>query len=273
MTDASQHDMGQTLQPEVSLAIPCYNETAVLRTTALRLVQAFSEIRISLELVLVDNGSTDGTGEIIDQLIEDGLPIVKRTIPVNQGYGHGILTGLEACRGRVIGFLHADGQCDARDVAKVCDVALNIRQPTMVKIRRRFRMEGFRRKFTSLLYNIVINILYPGIGSHDVNGSPKVFPREYLAAMDLQSQDWFIDPEMMVRAKTLGLPIMEVNVMWQVRPGGQSNVDASTSIEFIFNLLKYRVRGHQPQTAQEKQPKKTSGDERSMVVDSARSSS
>lgn len=270
MTIDTQNDMDRAPVPEVSLAIPCYNEAAVLRITVLRLVQAFREIRISFELVLVDNGSSDSTGQIIDDLIKDGLPIVKRSIPVNQGYGHGILTGLEACRGRIIGFLHADGQCDSRDVAKVCDVALNLERPTLVKIRRRFRMEGLRRKFTSLVYNVVINALFPGIGSLDVNGSPKVFPREYLARMEIQSRDWFIDPEMMVRAKALGLPVMEVNVMWQVRPGGKSNVDASTSIEFIFNLLKYRLRGHHPQPQQAPLAEDTSAEERQVI---ARSSS
>lgn len=265
MTIDTQHDMDRGPAPEVSLAIPCYNEAACLRITVLRLVQAFREIRISLELVLVDNGSKDNTGQIIDDLIKDGLPIIKRTIPVNQGYGHGILTGLEACRGRIIGFLHADGQCDSRDVAKVCDVALNLERPTLVKIRRRFRMEGLRRKFTSLVYNGVINVLFPGIGSLDVNGSPKVFPREYLEQMEIQSRDWFIDPEMMVRARDLGLPVMEVNVMWQVRPGGKSNVDASTSVEFIFNLLKYRIRGHRPLPEQAPAREGTSDQEQQVV--------
>ncbi len=272
MTDDTQSDMDRTALPEVSLAIPCFNEAAVLRSTALRIVQAFREIRISLELVLVDNGSTDDTGLIIDKLIADGLPIVKCTVPVNQGYGHGILTGLNACRGRIIGFLHADGQCDPQDVAKVCDVALNIRGPMLVKIRRRFRMEGLRRKITSFAYNVVMNILFPGIGSHDVNGSPKVFPREYLARMEIQSSDWFIDPEMMVRAKAIGLPILEFNVMWQVRPGGQSNVDANTSIEFIFNLLKYRIRGHRPRPVEAQQPNKAPGGEQAIAVEGARSS-
>lgn len=269
MTHDTPRETNQSPPTQVSLAIPCYNEAAVIRSTVLRLVQAFREIRTSLELVLVDNGSTDGTGQIIDKLIQDGLPIVKRTIPVNQGYGHGILTGLEACSGRIIGFLHADGQCDSRDVAKVCDVALNLQTPMLVKIRRRFRMEGLRRKFTSLAYNIIMNILFPKIGSLDVNGSPKVFPREYLERMEIQSRDWFIDPEMMVRAKAVGLPIMEFNVMWQVRPGGQSNVDASTSIEFIFNLLKYRIRGHRPAAVKAKLPSSAHGDEPSVVAGSS----
>jgi len=143
----------------------------------------------------------------------------------------------------------------------------------LVKIRRRFRMEGLRRKTTSFIYNIAMNLLFPGIGSLDVNGSPKVFPREYLARMEIQSQDWFIDPEMMVRAKAIGLPILEFNVMWQVRPGGKSNVDASTSIEFIMNLLKYRIRGHRPRSAQGLLSENVSGDQRPKVADSLRSSS
>ncbi len=231
---------GPEAVPDVSLAIPCFNEESVLRSTVLRLARAFEEIRVDLELVLVDNGSRDRTGQIIDELVATGLPVIKRTIAVNRGYGYGILTGLAACRGRIIGFLHADGQCEARDVAKVCDVALHAARPVLVKIRRRFRMDGWRRKVTSLCYNAATNLLFPRIGSRDINGSPKVFPRECLAAMNLKSHDWFIDPEMMIRAQAVGLDVIEINVLSQMRPGGASHVDTSTCWEFVINLWRYR---------------------------------
>src|SRR5688572_25050140 len=76
--------------PELSLVMPCYNEEACLGETAPALVDAFADEGIKLELVLVDNGSRDRTGQIIDELRARGLPITKVTIAVNRGYGHGI---------------------------------------------------------------------------------------------------------------------------------------------------------------------------------------
>lgn len=70
-------------KPDLSLVIPCYNEADVIRNTATRLVRVFRDRDVKLELILVDNGSKDATGEIIDQLVADGLPVVKVTVPVN----------------------------------------------------------------------------------------------------------------------------------------------------------------------------------------------
>src|SRR5438105_6058991 len=81
----------------VALAIPCYNEEESLEQSATELVDAFQQAGIDLDLVLVDNGSTDGTGAIIDRLIDRGLPVTKVHVPVNGGYGYGIRRGLDVC--------------------------------------------------------------------------------------------------------------------------------------------------------------------------------
>ena len=76
-------------RPQVSWSIPCYNEEEVLRSTVTRLAAVFVADGVDVELVLVDNGSTDRTGEIIDELIAEGLPITKVVVETNIGYGNG----------------------------------------------------------------------------------------------------------------------------------------------------------------------------------------
>jgi glycosyltransferase involved in cell wall biosynthesis len=119
-------------QPDLSLAIPCFNEEELLANTVGRLWDVFESRGVRLEMVLVDNGSTDGTGAVIDRLIEQGLPVTKKTIAVNAGYGNGILVGLAACRGRWVGILHADGQVEPEDVLRVYEVANGSRRPCLV---------------------------------------------------------------------------------------------------------------------------------------------
>jgi glycosyltransferase involved in cell wall biosynthesis len=87
------HQSKKLEKPELSLVIPCYNEQDAIQNTALRLIESFHNKDIDIELVLVDNGSTDDTGNIIDDLIAKGFEVVKERIQVNQGYGHGILRG------------------------------------------------------------------------------------------------------------------------------------------------------------------------------------
>ncbi len=229
--------------PELSLVIPCYNEEDVIGITAAHLMKVFRNMEVDLELVLVDNGSIDNTGKIIDKLIEDGHPVVKETVTVNQGYGNGVLSGLKVCRGKMVGFVCADGQVEAEDVAKTYRIAAQMKEDKLVKVRRRFRMDGLMRKCVSTFYNVLITVMFGGLGSIDINGNPKIIPREYVERMNLQSKDWFLDAEIMIKARKLGLEVYEFNVLSQMREGGSSNVNAGTCWEFIVNLLKYRFGG------------------------------
>lgn len=229
------------LVPDLSLAVPCYNEGDCIRNTASHLVEVFRQKAINLQLVLVDNGSTDDTAAVIDALIAEGLPVLKRQVALNQGYGHGVLVGLEACHGRFVGFICADGQVDASDVLRLYEVVAGAKNPRLAKVRRRFRMDGLQRKLVSVLYNVAANILFGGLGSIDINGNPKILPRDYLDRMRLQSKDWFLDAEVMLKAKRLGLPVFEMNVMAQMREDGVSHVRPSTIWEFIGNLWRWRL--------------------------------
>ncbi len=227
---------------ELSLAMPCYNEAEALRSTATRLIRRFREEGVRIELVMVDNGSTDETGEIIDELVAEGLPVVKVTVPVNQGYGNGVLKGLEPCTAPWIGFVCADGQVAESEIVRLYKVAC-VGGPKVAKVRRRFRMDGWNRKVISIIYNGLINVLFGGLGSIDINGNPKILPADALRRMRLTSKDWFLDAEVMIKAKRLGLPVFEMNVLAQMREGGTSNVQASTCAEFVKNLWRARTRG------------------------------
>src|SRR2546425_9711414 len=78
---------------DLSLVMPCYNEEEVVGYTIPGLVRAFGARGHRLELVAVDNGSTDRTGEIIQQLSREHPGVVLQRVEVNQGYGNGILSG------------------------------------------------------------------------------------------------------------------------------------------------------------------------------------
>lgn len=229
--------------PEISLVMPCYNEEACLRNTARALIQAFANRRIALELVLVDNGSKDRTGEIIDELMEEGLPVVKVSIPVNCGYGHGIIQGLKHCSAPFIGYLCADGQVSAEDTVRIYTLVKGTDGRLLVKVRRRFRQDGLLRKITSICYNGLMLLVFGRLEVIDINGSPKMFSREAFRRMRLESADWFLDPEIMIKAKHMGLTALEMNVRGLLRQGGKSNVRLTTVLEFIKNMARYRLSG------------------------------
>jgi glycosyltransferase involved in cell wall biosynthesis len=241
MPPSGHANVTSNAQPAFSLVMPCYNEQDVLRNSVSRVLEVFERKQIAFELVLVDNGSRDRTGAIIDQMIQEGLPVVKETVKVNQGYGYGVIRGLQVCRGKLVGMVPADLQVDADEIYKVFQIAATVTTPHLVKVRRRFRMDGFKRKVVSTCFNIIANLLFGGVGSIDINGNPKILPREYIDKMQLQSSDWFIDTEILLKAKRLKLPVLEFNVLGQMREGGESNVRGTTCWEFVRNLLRWRL--------------------------------
>jgi glycosyltransferase involved in cell wall biosynthesis len=234
---------GTASAPELSLVMPCYNEQDAVGYTIPDLVRAFRGKGHRLELIAVDNGSTDATGDRLAALAAEFAEVVPIRVPVNRGYGNGILVGFGACKAPWVGSIVADGQVDAEDVVRLFEAVRPTQGRALGKVRRRFRMDGVARKVVSSFYNFFVRLLWPRLGSIDINGSPKLFSREALDAMQLGSTGWLLDPEIMVKAHELGLRVIELNVFARMRSTGLSHVRAATCWEFFHHLLAARLRG------------------------------
>jgi glycosyltransferase involved in cell wall biosynthesis len=248
--DSSRSDPARGARPDLTLVMPCYNEQEIVEYTINRLLGAFRRAGYRLELIAVDNGSRDRTGEIIQSLAAQDPGIVPHRVEVNQGYGYGVLSGLPLGTATWIGIIPADGQVDAEDVVRLYEAVVSARSWVLGKVRRRFRMDGLRRKFISTGYNLFVLALWPRLGSLDVNGSPKIFPRQALELMDLKSTGWFLDPEIMIKAHYLGIRVLEFNTFARLRGSGVSHVRSSTVWEFLRSLLHYRFSDELPRWRQ-----------------------
>jgi glycosyltransferase involved in cell wall biosynthesis len=226
--------------PDLSIIMPCYNEEAVIEYTIPRLIKAFESCGHHLELVAVDNGSYDRTGDIIHDLAAQYPSVVPGRVVENEGYGWGVLNGIPLCTAPWIGIIPADGQVDAEDVVRLYEAVASADGKILGKVRRRFRMDGVRRKVVSVLYNLLVRILWPGMASWDINGSPKLLPRRAVEAMDLKSRGWLLDPEIMIKAHYLGIRVLELNVFARMRGSGVSHVKPTTVWEFLRYLLHFR---------------------------------
>jgi dolichol-phosphate mannosyltransferase len=101
-------------------------------------------------------------------------------------------------------------------------------------------MDGIRRKIVSIAYNLLVRLLWPTLDTLDVNGTPKILPRNALLAMRLESRGWFLDPEIMIKAHQMGLRVLEFNAFARMRGSGTSHVRTETCLEFMRNLAIYR---------------------------------
>ncbi len=239
--NASDTHPSKSIQPELSFIMPCYNEEEVIRYTIPRFVRAFGEAGYRLELVACDNGSSDRTGAILQDYADKGLPLVPYRVEVNEGYGNGVLRAIPVCRAPWIGVIPADGQVDAEDVVRLYESIMHSDGRVIGKVHRRFRMDGVVRSVVSFLYNLFVLMLWPKIGTFDVNGSPKIMHRDVLRAMQLESKDWLLDPEMLIKAHYMGVRLIEMNVFARMREHGSSHVDAGTAWEFVRRLIGFRL--------------------------------
>ncbi len=224
----------------LSLVVPFYNEEKNVRGVVSGLASSFDDASTDYELILVNNGSADKSPQILEDLARERPNRIKVVhVPVNHGYGWGIISGLRLASGKFVGYMCGDGQVKPADVAKVFDSIKN-GDCDLAKVKRITRRDGLVRKILSTGYNLLFLLAF-NVKTLDVNGSPKVLRRELLETISPTSKDWFIDAEIMIKAKCLNLRIAEIPVEFLRREEGRSHVAFSTILEFVQNMLNYKL--------------------------------
>lgn len=207
--------------PRLSIVLPCYNEADGLA----ELIEQYSrEMRgNSIELVLVDNGSTDRTSEVLER--ELSLPERKfaRTVKVdvNQGYGHGIFAGLQTARGNYLAWSHADSQCSPHDVLRAFDALQSIPDAEKTLIKGRRQKREWKAELLTFGMQTAAQVLLDW-QLRDINAQPKVFHRSLLEHLSSPPKDLSFDLYVLYRALQKDWKIEELPVVFGVRRHGQS---------------------------------------------------
>lgn len=205
--------------PEFSIVVPCYNEAASLPALA----EAFglAGAGVNFELILVDNGSSDGTPAALARLLPL-YPFIKTVkVDVNRGYGFGIRCGLAAASGKVAGWTHADLQFDP---AAVFQAAAFFKGAGAEKI----FVKGLRlgRPFTDRLFTAGMSLfetLLMGVPLRDINGQPTLFDRALLDSWTAPPDDFSLDLYACVTARKAGFRFVRFGVQNRVRLHGVSS--------------------------------------------------
>lgn len=231
--------MAKVEKSELSMVIPFYNELGNAEKIIEEILKEHNGSGVKLHLVAVDNGSFDGTGKILDNLASQHTGIEVVHVPVNRGYGHGIIEGFKRAKSEYVGFMCADGQISAKDAVRTY---LEIRDKDLdfVKIKRTKRHDGAKRKIMSKGYNAILRLFF-GLKSDDVNATPKIMKKSLYDLLRLRSDDWFIDTEMMIKVRKKTEKIGEVDAEFRKRECGKSNVGVFIVFEFLNNLIRTRL--------------------------------
>ncbi|MEO0818005.1 MAG: glycosyltransferase family 2 protein [Pseudomonadota bacterium] len=228
-------------RPPLSLIIPCYNEAANLPGLVARcfvLVGATGG-----EVILVDNGSSDDTPAVLEKLLNGQSGVRSVRVNKNQGYGHGIVTGLRAAKGEVIGWTHADLQTDPMDAARALQVFQQSDTPELLYVK------GLRkaRPLADTVFTAGMSIfetLLMGRVLRDVNAQPNLMHRSVVDAWETPPKDFSLDLFALANAKSRGLDVVRIPVLFPERLHGQSswNVNWAAKRKFIARTLDYSFR-------------------------------
>lgn len=229
---------------QLSVIVPCYNE----RDNIPHVVKAFNKALCEekgIELILVDNGSNDGTGEEIDKQIAEQKCSFARKVVIaeNQGYGFGILQGLSAAKGEVLAWTHADLQTDPADVLRAYH-----RYKKETQSNEKIVVKGYRknRRLPDKVFSLGMQLLSSfalRTWLSEVNAQPKIFSAELFQQMSADApKDFSLDLYLLYFAKQHGYRLVNIPVYFKARLHGEAKgggSDFKTRWKLIKRTLAY----------------------------------
>ena len=216
---------------KLSIVIPCYNEEESVPKLLESIGAAVT--RTDVEALNVDNGSTDDTATVLATLAPQYPMIRTVNVPVNQGYGFGILSGLREARGEYIGWMHGDLQTPFVDALRALEVIEAHGNPDDIYVK------GLRqgRSLFDLFFTYgmaAFETLLLRTALFDINAQPNIFHRSFFESWTNPPHDFALDLYAYHLAKKQGLRIVRVPVTFPKREHGTSHWNTSVLGKWKF---------------------------------------
>ncbi len=221
----------------ISVFFPFYNEEANIETVTIEAIEFLPEISGDFEVILVDDGSSDGTGAIADRLAADHAHVRVLHHPTNRGYGAALRTGFAAATKELVFYTDGDGQFDIRELALLLP---HIDTYDIVSGYRMDRRDSLVRKVNAFCWGKLVTRLL-GFRCRDVDSAFKLYRREIFNRIELRSTGALIDAEVLARAVRAGCRLTEVPVHHRPRLAGtQTGANLKVILRAFRELLKLR---------------------------------
>jgi glycosyltransferase involved in cell wall biosynthesis len=204
----------------LSYFFPAHNEEANLRGLVAEALETLPAIAEVFEIVIVDDGSRDATGQIADELAVANPELVRVVHhPTNLGYGSALLSGFQAARHEFVAFTDGDRQFRVADLGRLSDRLAEPDQPDAVVGFRIRRADPLVRTLYARAYRVA-NRAWFGLRIRDVDCACKLFRRESLAGIAVESGGAFFSAELLIKLRAGGRTLVEVGVPHHPRTAG-----------------------------------------------------
>jgi glycosyltransferase involved in cell wall biosynthesis len=225
-----------------SIILPIYNQSDHVRSVVDEYMENLTKLTIPYEIILVVNGSRDNSEDLCRTLAErheNVLLIVSQA----GGWGFAVKLGLNSANGNLLCFTNS-ARTAADDLLFSIQFALN--NPNMVvKANRKIR-DNVLRRLGSLFYNLQCRILF-GIPVWDINGTPKLFPKNFKNLLTLSENGDLFDLEFIFQCSKNGYKILEMPVNQTSRRSGKSTTDIMSALRMYREVFRFYLnspRGH-----------------------------
>ena len=227
----------------LSVAIPVYNE----KSTLLTILERIRAVPVPLEIILVDDGSTDGTRELLQSEVEGVWANVQVLYHShNKGKGAAIVTAIAAATGDYLVVQDADLEYNPEDYPRLLAPLLSGEAQVVYGSRFAGKVENMQpaNRLGNFLLTTTANILFPGARLTDEATCYKMFSLALLRQFPLRSQRFDFCPEVTARVLRRGIHIHEIPIAYRARTLAQGKkIRASDFLQAIVTLLKYRFFG------------------------------
>jgi len=194
--------------PSLTAFFPCHNEAGAVEMLAHSTLAVLPQVAEEYELIIVDDGSTDGTGEIADRIAAGDERVRAVHHETNRGYGRALKAGFRAARHEYVFFTDGDGQFDPGELVELVQ---RVDEADMVIGYRTKRADPPHRLLFARCWGLLMRVLL-GLNVRDINCAFKLIPREVLDSVELESEGALISAELLCKAASRGYTYVEVGV-------------------------------------------------------------